>query len=160
VGPANTPAITTVKDANENVELAVLSAIEHGQQADISLAARIASVAILASASIDPERSDLYHDLIFISLANNVPEALEATMSSLKYEFRSEFLRSYIAKGRVEGKVQGRIEIILKMLALRFGPLTASLEARIRNAQGEQLDAVIERMLTAQTLEEALVPVA
>jgi len=39
VGPTNTPAITALQDAQENVELAVLSAIEHGQSPDISLAA-------------------------------------------------------------------------------------------------------------------------
>jgi len=64
VGPSNTPAITALQDAQENVELAVLSAIEHGQSTDISLAARIASAAILASADIDVERSRLYLDLI------------------------------------------------------------------------------------------------
>jgi hypothetical protein len=176
VGPTNMPAITTVNDANENVELAVLSAIEHGQHADISLAARVASVAILASAAIDAERSNLYHDLIFISLANNVPHTLEATMSSLDYEFRSDFLRHYVAQGRekgwaegnaqgravgmAEGKAEARIEILLKVLVLRFGVLTADLEARIRGAQAEQLDAVIDRMLTAQTPEEALGPLA
>jgi len=66
--PTNTPAITALQDAQENVELAVLSAIEHGQSPDISLAARIASAAILASAHIDEERSRLYLDLLFISL--------------------------------------------------------------------------------------------
>jgi hypothetical protein len=156
VGPANTPAITTVKDAKENVELAVLSAIEHGQHADTPLAARIAAVAILASAALDPDRSGLYHDLIFISLANHVPEELEMTMNSLGYEYRSDVLRRYVAQGRAEA----RTEIILKMLVLRFGLLTTDVETRVRTAQGEQLDAVIERMLTAQTLEEALGPLA
>jgi hypothetical protein len=168
IGPANTPAITTVKDAKENVELAVLSAIEHAQHADTPLAARVASVAILASATIDAERCNLYHDLIFIALSNNVPEALETTMSSLAYEFRSDFLRRYVAQGReegraeglvegrAEGKAEGQVQSILKVLALRFGPLTPDLEARLRGAQAEQLDAVLESMLTAKTLEEAL----
>ena len=158
VGPSNTPAITTVNDAKENVELAVLSAIEHGQHADIPLAARVAAVAILASAALDPERSRLYHDLIFISLANNVPEALEATMNSLQYEYRSDFLRRHVAEGIVRGKAEYRIEIILKLLTLRFGVLPADLDARLRGAQGEQLDTVIERMMVAQTLVEALAP--
>ncbi len=60
VGPSNTPAITALQDAQENVELAVLSAIQHGQNPDIPLAARIASAAILASADLDVERSRLY----------------------------------------------------------------------------------------------------
>ena len=93
-------------------------------------------------------------------------------MKSLEYEFRSEFLRRYVAQGIAQGVEQGltqgvaqgrteaRIEIILKVLMLRFGLLTADLETRVRGAQDEQLDAVIERMLTAQSLEEALGPLA
>ena len=63
IGPSNMPAITALQDAQENVELAVLSAIEHGQSPDSLLAERIATAAILASAAIDVERSRLYLDL-------------------------------------------------------------------------------------------------
>lgn len=118
----------------------------------IPLAARIASAAILASADIDVERSRLYLDLILISLAQNAPEAFEATMNSLGYEYQSDFARRYYG----QGKAEGRIEIILKLLALRFGPLTEAAQARVRGAQDAQLDAVAERMLTAKTLEEAV----
>ena len=40
VGPSNTLAITELEEAEENVELAVLSAMEHGKSPDIELAAR------------------------------------------------------------------------------------------------------------------------
>jgi hypothetical protein len=164
VGPSNTPAVTELQDAEENVELAVLSAIEHGQSADIPLAARIASAAIAAiaaSADIDAERSRLYLDLILISLSQNVPEAFEATMkNSLGYEYQSDFARHYVAKGMAEGKAEGRVELILKQLALRFGLLTEAIQTRVRSAQDAQLDAVAERVLTAQTLEEALRPLS
>ncbi len=50
LGPANTPAITELPDAEKNVEIAVLSAIEHGRMGDIALAARIATTAIMARA--------------------------------------------------------------------------------------------------------------
>jgi hypothetical protein len=133
-----------------------LSAIEHGQRPDIQLAKRIASAAIVASADIDVERSRLYLDLISISLSHNAPEAFEATMNSLGYEYQGDFARRYYGQGKAEGKAEGRIELILKLLALRFGPLTEAAQARIRGAQDAQLDAVAERMLTAKTLEEAL----
>ena len=161
IGPSNTPAITALQDAQENVELAVLSAIEHGQSPDSLLAERIATAAILASAAIDVERSRLYLDLIQISLSKNIPEAFETAMNSLGYEYQGDFARRYYgqgkAEGKVEGKVEGRIELILKLLALRFGPLTEAAQARVRGAQDAQLDAVAERMLTAKTLEEALI---
>jgi len=160
VGPSNTPAVTELQDAQENVELAVLSAIEHGRSTDTPLAARIASAAILASADIDAERSRLYLDLILISLSANAPEALEATMNSLGYEYQSDFARRYYGQGKAEGKAEGRVEIIFKLLALRFGPLTEEVQTVVRSAQAAQLDTVAERVLTAQTLEEALVPLS
>jgi Domain of unknown function (DUF4351) len=152
IGPSNTPAITALQDAQENVELAVLSAIEHGQSPDSLLAERIATAAILASAAIDVERSRLYLDLIQISLSKNIPEAFETAMNSLGYEYQGDFARRYYG----QGKVEGRMELILKLLALRFGPLPDATQTRVRSAQDAQLDAVAERMLTAKTLEEAV----
>jgi Domain of unknown function (DUF4351) len=156
VGPSNTPAVTDLQDAEENVELAVLSTIEHGQHSDVALAARIASAAIVASATIDAERSRLYLDLILISLSKTAPELLEVTMNSLGYEYQSDFARRYFG----QGKTEGRVEIVLKQLALRFGPPTEALQARLSSAPDAHLDAVAERILTAQTLEEALGPLS
>jgi hypothetical protein len=156
VGPSNAPAITALEDAQENVELAVLSAIEHRQSTDILLAKRIAIAAILASADIDAERSRLYLDLIEISLSQNTPEAFEIAMNSLGYEYQGAFARRYYGQGKAEGKAEGRMELILKLLTSRFGPLTEAAQARVRGAQDAQLDAVAERMLTAKTIEEAL----
>ena len=160
--------VTDLQDAKENVELAVLSAIEHGQNTDIALAARIVSAAIVASADIDVERSRLYLDLILISLSKTAPEVLEAAMNSLGYEYQSDFARRYVAQGRaegqaegrIEGKTEGRMEIVLKQLALRFGPLTEAAQCLVRGADVAQLDALAERVLTARTLEEALGPLS
>ena len=83
-------------------------------------------------------------------------------MNSLGFEYQSDFARRYVAQGRAEGRVEGRtetrVEIILKLLTLRFGPLTDSVQARVRGGGNVQLDAVLERVLTAQTLEETLSP--
>ena len=168
VGPSNTPAVTDLQDAEENVELAVLSAIEHGQSADVVLAARIASAAIVASAAIDAERSRLYLDLVLISLSKSAPEVLEATMNSLGYEYQSDFARRYVAQGRaegraegrVEGKTEGRVEMVLKLLLLRFGPLTEAAQDRVRSAGDAEIDALAERFLIAKTLQEALGPLS
>ncbi len=48
------------------------------------------------------------------------------------------------------------MHIALKLLTQRFGLLTEAVQACIRNAQATQLDALIEQVLTAQTLDEAL----
>jgi hypothetical protein len=154
VGPSNTPAITCLEDAEQNVELAVLSAVEHGHDSDKAIVERIARAATAACRSIDDERSRLYLDLISISLNNSAPEALEATMNSLGYEYQSDLARRYVAEGRAEG----RIEAILGLLARRFGTLTETIQTRVRGARGAApyclVDEFAERMLTAQTLEQ------
>jgi predicted transposase YdaD len=114
----------------------------------------------------------LYLDLILISLATSARQALEDTMNSLGYEYQSDFARRYFGEGKAEGKVEGkaegkteglierrmegRVELILELLARRFGALPDGIRTRVRCAQEAQLGAVTERMLTAQTLEQAL----
>jgi hypothetical protein len=159
VGPGTTPAVTDLAFAEENVELAVLSAIEHGRSTDIELAARIASTAILASAGVDAERSRLYLDLILMSLSEHARGAIQK-MNSLGFEYQSDFARKYVAQGRAEGKVEGKVEgkaeLVIRLLTRRFGPLTADTQAQIRGAADSRINAIAERLLTAQSLEEAL----
>ena len=159
IGPSNTPAVTELRQAQDNVELAVLSAIVHMHDSNTELAARIVSVARDAAAHIDAERSKLCLDFINIHLGSAAQE-LKNTMNSFGYEYKSEFARRYMAEGkaegRAEGRVEGRVEIVLKLLAKRFGPLPDSIQTRVRGAQDAQLDTVVEQVLTAQTLEEAL----
>jgi hypothetical protein len=124
--------------------------------------ARIVAAAGVACAGNDVELSWLYLDLILIALARYAPEGFEAKMNSLGYKYESYFGRRYYGYGKAEGQAdgwaEGRIEISIKLLALRFGPLTEAAQARVRDAQDAQLDAVAERMLTAKTLEEAVSP--
>jgi hypothetical protein len=81
-------------------------------------------------------------------------------MNSLGFEYQSDFARRYFGEGKaeglVEGRMAGRLEMILKLLAGRFGPLSVEVQTRVRGAQPAELDGVAERMFAAQTLQEAL----
>jgi len=55
-----------------------------------------------------------------------------------------------------EGRQEGRAEVLLKLLGLRFGSPSEAIRIRIGSATLEQLDAWIERVLTAQTPDEVL----
>jgi hypothetical protein len=81
---------------------------------------------------------------------------LEVTVNSLGYEYQSDFARRYVAQGKAEGKAERGVEIILKQLASRFGPLPEAVHARVRSADSAQIDTMADRMLTARTLEEVL----
>ena len=73
-------------------------------------------------------------------------------MDPAKYEYQSDFAKRYLA----QGVAQGRAALIVKLLTLRFGQLDNETLVRIERASIEELDAIGERLLTAQTLQDAL----
>jgi hypothetical protein len=77
-------------------------------------------------------------------------------MDASKYQYQSEFARRYFGQGKAAGVVEGRVEIILKLLATRYGAVPAAIEAHVRAAGSTELDRFAERVLTARTVEEAL----
>lgn len=153
LGPSGVPEIIDDDVARADPELAVLSAMAHGQDADFGKAARIASAAHAASLGLDADRSRLYVDLVLSSLSEAVRMELQA-MDPAKYEYQSEFAKRYVALGRAEG----RATLLTRQLTLRFGVLPPDAVARLSAASIDELDAIGERLLTARTLQEALDP--
>jgi hypothetical protein len=167
LGPSGVPVVTDEELARQYPELAVLSAMAHGKDADVERTVRIAAAAMVASVGLDVERSTLYFDLVEASLSEAARKALRS-MDPAKYEYQSEFARHYFAqgraegeaegeaKGRAEGKAEGKAEVVAKQLSLRFGTLPDSAQQRLRNASIAELDRIAERLLTAASLGEAL----
>lgn len=104
---------------------------------------------------LDEDRSRLYFDLILSSLSEAARRALR-TMDPAKYEYQSDFAKRYVAQGIMQGRAEGRVALVIRQLALRFGPLTDEVQNQIASASIDELDAIGERLLTAQTLQEAL----
>ncbi len=151
VGPSAVPAVSDPAVAAVDPELAVLSVMAHGRDADIAATVRIAVAAQAVTEGLDEERSRLYLDLILASLSEAARRELQS-MDPAKYEYQSEFARRYVAQGRAEG----RAELVIRLLSRRFGPLPESVQTDLSARSVEDLDAIGERLLSAQTLQEAL----
>ena len=93
----------------------------------------------------------MYFDLVSNALSEAACKALQ-NMDPAKYEYQSDFAKRYVA----QGKLEGRAALIVKQLTLRFGELNETVQAKIAAASVEELDAIGERLLTAQTLQDAL----
>ena len=104
-------------------------------------------MAQMASVGLDAQRSALYCDLVLNSLPEVARRALSA-MDTKKYEYQSEFARRFYG--------QGRIDLLLKLLATRYGTLAPEVADKVRSASTVELDGIAERVLTAKTLEKAL----
>ncbi|HEU4412187.1 MAG TPA: DUF4351 domain-containing protein [Polyangiaceae bacterium] len=59
-------------------------------------------------------------------------------------------------QGLIEGRLEGEAKVLLKQLALRFGPVPEGVEARVRSASEAELDRWAERVLTAASLDDVL----
>jgi hypothetical protein len=119
----------------------------HGKDDNIDRSTRIAIAAQIAAAGLDADRSKLYFDLILNSLSEAARQAL-SSMDAYTYEYQSEFARRYLAAGQAE--------VIERLLAARFGPLSADVQNSIRQASIADLDAMTDRLLVASTLREAV----
>lgn len=153
LGPSGVPEVTDAAAACADPELAVLSAMAHGQDADAAKALRIAVAALAASVGLDAERSTLYFDLVAASLSEAARKALQS-MDPAKYEYQSEFARRYVAQGKAEGAV----ELLLRQMKLRFGALGEETVARVQSASAAELDLYGERVLTATSLDAVFGP--
>jgi hypothetical protein len=123
----------------------------HGQDADIHKSVQIALAAQMASVGLDEDRSSLYLDLILASLSEAARRELQA-MDPSKYEYQSDFAKRFVA----QGEASGRAALVIRQLALRFGAPADDVKTRIEQASIAELDAIGERLLTAQTLQEAV----
>ena len=73
-------------------------------------------------------------------------------MKSFEYEYQSDFAREFLAKG----EARGRSAVLLKLLQLRFGPVSDEMTSRVQSASIAELDAWAERVLSATSLDDAL----
>jgi hypothetical protein len=99
------PMVTDLGEAARRPELAVLSAMAHGETKD---GATIASAVLPVIRGLDGDRARFYYDLVYNSLNDAARRALEALMKG--YEYQSDFAKKYVAQGRAEGRTEGLTE--------------------------------------------------
>ena len=151
VGPDAVPRVTSVADASDSPELAVLSVLAHGQG---ERPQELAQPALHVAARLDPERAKLYADLILSALGPAARVALEEMMKS-GYQYQSEFAKKYMAQGRAEGELHACREALASLLEQRFGALPEPLRERIAaETDLGRLREWLARVLTIGSLDE------
>ncbi len=165
VGPWDVPWVTDLGEARQNPELAVWSVMCHGQDPEVDRAVRAALVARagVSAAGLDPDTSGFHVDVIHSALSEAAPQAVQE-MKPAGYEYQSDFARLYfgqgkdagIAEGRAEGHAKGQLEMLLTLLAQRFGAVADTVRVRLAAVDPKQLNLVAGRVLTASSLEDVL----
>ena len=90
------------------------------------------------------------------------PELWETVMPTAAEEWRqegraeglAEGLMRGKAEGRAEGKAEGKAETLLRQLERRFGAVPEDARARVLSAPIEDLDAWLDAIVSASSLDE------
>jgi predicted transposase YdaD len=82
--------------------------------------------------------------------------AEEGLMSTIAEDLRKEGRREGRSEGRKEGRVEASLQIVRRLLVVRFGVIPAAVEARLTAASAEDLERFAERVLTAATIDAVL----
>ncbi|WP_441290248.1 hypothetical protein ACSRUE_06425 [Sorangium sp. KYC3313] len=158
LGPQGVPVVTDAEQAKAAPEVAVLSAMAHGQ----GEAAEAIGVAFFSGAAegLDEERRAVYGDLVLSSMNAAARRKLEAMMKS-GYQFQSEFARSYVAKGREEGMREGTLKTkardVLVFLEARGLEVPAEVRERVlASTDLDELDRWIRRAAVISDARELL----
>jgi hypothetical protein len=147
IGPSEFPRVTDSELARAAPELAVLSVLMHRESAEVT---EIAAAALDAAAQVDDPRSKLYADLILSSVPDLSRIVLERLMDFDKYEYKSDFARKYIAKGRLEALR----DAIIDVLSVRGLSVDTPIRARLESESNvEQLRLWLSRAVTVSSTE-------
>ncbi len=106
IGPAEVPWVD-LDTARRWPELGVVSVLAH---ADAPAVIDLGRAVLTACASLDPERRELYTEVVLSYLNEAARRALEAEMSFERMETRSKYLREQWDRAEAEGREKGLAE--------------------------------------------------
>ncbi|AGP38392.1 Yae1 family protein [Sorangium cellulosum] len=126
LGPAVVPEVTDPGEAEAETELAVLSAVAHGNGPN-GLAVVLA--ALVALGRLDQEHAMVYFQLIWNALREPMRQALEALVMERQIEGEATFppfVQKLIDRGKLEGMREGKLE------GMREGELKGMREGELK----------------------------
>lgn len=143
LGPADIPVVLDAAQAAADPELAVLSAVAHG---DDPARIQVIDVGVAALSGLDPDRRVTYLGTIFAGLTTALARAhLEDLMNSIVAN--SELVQMFEARGRAA--------MVLRILAARGLEVDEDVRARIQGCVDiPQLEAWGDRAVVANSTQD------
>ena len=161
LGPGTLPLVTDPTVATNEVELAVLSAMAHGNGPQ-GLA--VVQAAFLALGRLDREHAGVYFQVIWNVLREPMQRALEALAMERQTEgkalfppFAERLIERGFREGKLDGIQEGKRDALLRLLTRAGISLTEDERARIRGCTDPALlDRWVDNVLGAKTADDVL----
>ncbi|MGK4007590.1 hypothetical protein WMF31_33525 [Sorangium sp. So ce1036] len=145
LGPAVVPEITDPADAEKETELAVLSAVAHGNGPN---GLTVLQAALAALGRLDQEHAMVYFQLIWDGLRKPMQQALEALVMERQIEGAATlppFVQRLIDRGKLEGMREGMREG--KREGMREGKREGMREGKLEGMREGELKGKKETLL-------------
>jgi hypothetical protein len=164
LGPDQVPVVTDAELASRAPELAVLSALAHGDRPD---PAPIFGALLTALDTIDHDHASLYTDLVLTVLPTAARHCLEELMTTTSHRYTSDFARRYFsqgeavgeARGEARGQARGEAMAILAILDTRGIDVPDACRDEIAGCTDlDQLGVWIRQAVTAETVQDLDAP--
>jgi hypothetical protein len=151
-GPERVPVVTDPAQVAGVPELALLSAMVHGDGPD---GVKIVDALVASFATTDRDRAILYSELAFEVLPKKLRGLWEERMSTHTFTFQSDYARRLKAEGRAEGRAEGEATAVLDVLDTRGFDVSEEVRARITSCSDlDQLKTWLRRAVTVGTIDE------
>lgn len=130
IGPREIPALTDPGQVLQCPELGMLSVAAHGHNPDVLAAYKSALT------GLPPDYAPKYLERTYAISPRKIAELLEALMtSSTDWPVYSPFAKEHFGKGKAEGKAEEARELLLAILADKFGDVPVDIRQRIESCE-------------------------
>jgi hypothetical protein len=156
LGPAQVPVVTEEEQAREAPELALLSALVHGN--DEGVGEKVLAAAFTGLGAFDTKAAEVYLYIVWKFLRGPMRAALEEMVREA--EAKGEltwppFMQRLRDEGEARGEARGKADGILTILSVRGLAVSEEVRERVLACRDlEQLDAWLRKAATATTLPE------
>ena len=153
LGPASVPEVTDSAVAERETELAVLSAMAHGNGPN-GLA--VVQAALVALARLDREHAAVYFQVVWNALREPMQRALEALVMERQAEGEARF-PPFAQRIFEQGELKGKRDALLRLLARAGITLTEDEVTRVKACDDPALlDRWVDNVLGAKTAADVL----
>jgi hypothetical protein len=153
LGPAVVPQVTDPAEAANETELAILSAVAHGNGPS-GLA--VVTAALTALGRLDHEHAAVYFQIIYDALREPMQRALEALVMERQTEGKATF-PPFAQRIFERGELEGRAADVLTVLRVRGVAVPDAARERILvERDPERLERWLEKAAVAPSVAEVL----
>jgi len=152
LGPAEVPVVTNPELARRQPQLAVLSAVAHGEQSGQQ---GVFDALLAALEVVDHDHATRYADYVLTALPVAFRSYLEAFMNTTTHPYQSDFARRYYDAGEAKGEARGEARAVLAVLDARGIEVPDPVREDITSCTDlDQLDTWIRRAVTANKVQD------